>query len=300
MTVILHRIHDKGLAMKSIRLNLYVSQSGLCSRRKADELIKAGEITVNHWPMTNPAYEVQPKDTVRYKKKVIQPESLTYLVMNKPEGYITSLSDEHNRPTVIDLLDKSVKNRVYPVGRLDYNTTGVLLLTNDGDLAQKLAHPSSLIKKVYKVTLKEDVTKEACLTLKRGVYLEDGASRVDSLYQGYDKKVLRVTIHSGRNRIIRRMFEALGYTVKKLERLSFATLTCKNILPGHSRALRPAELKKLLEIDIEQVKKTVKKRKNFTPKRASRTAGTKTRKSSTGARSKKTFARRGTGRKKTR
>lgn len=242
--------------MKPTRLNLYVSQSGLCSRRKADELIQAGEITVNHWPMTNPAYEVQAKDTVRYKKTVIKPEALTYIVMNKPEGYITSLSDEHNRPTVIDLLDKSVKNRVYPVGRLDYNTTGVLLLTNDGDLAQKLAHPSSLIKKVYKVTLKEDVTSETCATLKRGVYLEDGAARVDSLYQGHDKKVVRVTIHSGRNRVIRRMFEALGYTVKKLERLSFATLTCKNILLGYSRALRPAELKKLLAFEVPKEEKT--------------------------------------------
>lgn len=285
--------------MKPIRLNLYVSQSGLCSRRKADQLIKAGEITVNHWPMTNPGYEVQPKDTIRHKKAVIKPEALTYIVMNKPEGYITSLSDEHNRPTVIDLLDKTIKNRIYPVGRLDYNTTGVLLLTNDGDLAQKLAHPSSLIKKVYKVTLKEDVTKEACATLKRGVYLEDGASRVDSLYQGYDKKVVRVTIHSGRNRIIRRMFEALGYTIKKLERMSFATLGCKNILPGHSRPLRPTELKKLLEIDIEQVKKTTtKKRKNFSPKQPARGKGTKTR-TSIGSRSKKTFSR-STGRKKAR
>jgi|GEM_PF-622312 len=242
--------------MESIRLNLYVSQSGLCSRRKADELIKAGEITVNHWPQTNPAYEVQPKDTVRYKKTVIKPEALTYIIMNKPEGYITSVSDELNRPTVMELLDKSVKNRVYPVGRLDYNTTGVLLLTNDGDLAQKLAHPRSMVKKVYKVTLKEDVTSEACSTLKRGVYLEDGAARVDSLYQGYDKNVIKVTIHSGRNRIIRRMFEALGYTVKKLERMSFATLTCKNIPLGHSRTLRPAELKKLMALEVPAEKKT--------------------------------------------
>lgn len=249
--------------MKTTRLNVYISQSGLCSRRKADELIQAGEITVNHWPMTNPAYEVQEKDTVRHKKMVVKPESLTYLVMNKPEGYITSLSDEHGRPTVIDLLDKNVKNRVYPVGRLDYNTTGVLLLTNDGELAQKLAHPSSMIKKVYRVTVKEDVSADTCTKLKRGVYLEDGPGRVDSLFVGQDRKTVRVTIHSGRNRIIRRMFEALGYTIRKLERISFASLTSRNVAVGAWRVLRPAEVKKLQAIEApKKSKKTeeIKKR----------------------------------------
>ncbi len=242
--------------MENTRLNVYVSQSGLCSRRKADELIKAGEITVNHWPETNPAYQLQEKDTVRHGKIVIKPEALTYIVMNKPEGYITTMSDEFKRPTIVDLLDSSIKNRVFPVGRLDYNTTGVLLLTNDGDLAQKLAHPSSMIEKVYRVTLKEEVTPETCLKLRTGMYLKDGPARVDSLYQGHDKKIVRITIHSGRNRIIRRMFEALGYTVKRLERTVFATLSAKDVPLGGWRLLEPREIKKLQ--DFQPPKKSAK------------------------------------------
>ncbi len=242
--------------MENTRLNVYVSQSGLCSRRKADELIKAGEITVNHWAETNPAYQVQEKDTVRHGKIIIKPEPLTYIVMNKPEGYITTMSDEFKRPTIVDLLDSSIKNRVFPVGRLDYNTTGVLLLTNDGDLAQKLAHPSSMIEKIYRVTLKEEVTPEACLKLKTGMYLKDGPARVDSLFQGQDKKIVRITIHSGRNRIIRRMFEALGYTVKRLERTTFATVSAKSVPVGRWRLLEPKEIQKLL--DFQPPKKSAK------------------------------------------
>lgn len=250
--------------MESTRLNVYIAQSGLCSRRKADELIKTGKITVNHWPQTNPAYQVQEKDTVRYGKTIIKPEPLTYIVMNKPEGYITTMSDEFKRPTIVDLLDKNIKNRVFPVGRLDYNTTGVLLLTNDGDLAQKLAHPSSMIEKVYRVTLKEDVTPESCLKLKTGMYLKDGPARVDSLFQGHDKKTVRITIHSGRNRIIRRMFEALGYTVKKLERIVFATIQAKEVPVGRYRVLEPKEVQRLQDLKppkksekIEAIKKRV-------------------------------------------
>ncbi len=248
--------------MKNTRLNVYVSQSGLCSRRKADELIKAGEITVNHWATTDPSYIVQENDTVRHKKIIIKPESLSYILMHKPEGYVTTLRDQFNRPTVMDLLDKNVKNRVYPIGRLDYNTTGVLLLTNDGDLAQKLSHPRSNVKKVYRITLKESLTSDDALKIRKGVYLSDGPAKVDSLTQGHDKKTADVSIHSGRNRVIRRVFEGLGYTIKKLDRLYFAGVSHKGIQCGDWRFLLPGEIKKLKAFEAPTtplVKKPVKK-----------------------------------------
>ncbi len=253
--------------MKNTRLNVYVSQSGLCSRRKADDLIKAGEITVNHWPTTDPSYVVQENDAVRHKKVIIKPESLSYLVMNKPEGYVTTLRDQFNRPTVMDLLDKNVKNRVYPIGRLDYNTTGILLLTNDGDLAQKLSHPRSNVKKVYRITLKEPITSNDALKIQHGVYLTDGLAKVDSLRQGHDKKTADVAIHSGRNRVIRRIFEGLGYNIKKLDRVFFAGMSHKGIQCGDWRFLLPGEIKKLkaLEVPSTPLKKPVKK---ATPKTA--------------------------------
>jgi 23S rRNA pseudouridine2605 synthase len=253
--------------MKTTRLNVYVSQSGLCSRRKADELIKAGEITVNHWPMLDPGYQVQEADAVRYKKVIIKPEKLSYIVMHKPEGYVTTLKDQFNRPTVMDLLDKNVKSRVYPIGRLDYNTTGVLLMTNDGDLAQKLSHPKSQVRKVYRITLKEPLTSDDALKLRKGVYLADGPAKVDSLVQGHDKKTADITIHSGRNRVIRRIFEGLGYTVKKLDRILFATMNHKGIPCGDWRFMHPSEIKKLQNLEVATVsKKPVAKKAGKTEK----------------------------------
>lgn len=241
--------------MKNTRLNVFVSQSGLCSRRKADELIKAGEITVNHWPTTDPSYVVQENDAVRFKKVIIKPESLSYILMHKPEGYITTASDQFNRPTVMDLLDKNVKNRVYPVGRLDYNTTGVLILTNDGDLAQKLSHPKSNVKKIYRITLKEPLTSDDAIKIKRGIYLSDGPAKVDGLYQGHDKKTADITIHSGRNRVIRRVFEGLGYTVRSLDRIIFAGINHRGIQCGDWRFLHPSEIKKLKALEAPKVSK---------------------------------------------
>lgn len=231
------------------RLNLFISQSGLCSRRKADGLIKGGEITVNHWPVKTPGYQVQEGDTVRFKKNVIKPEALSYIVMHKPEGYVTTLKDQFKRPTVMDLLDKNVKNRVYPVGRLDYHTSGVLLWTNDGELARKLTHPRSSIKKVYRVVLTKPLTSEDLLKIRKGVYLADGPAKVDALYQGHNKKIADITLHSGRNRVIRRLFEGLGYGIQSLDRILFAGITHKEIRCGDWRFLHPSEIKKLKALE---------------------------------------------------
>ena len=252
-----------------IRLNLYLSQSGLCSRRKADALIQAGEITVNHWPVTDIGYQVQEKDTVRYKKDIIKPEKLTYVLLNKPTGVITAVEDQFNRPTVVNIVQsKEITSRLYPIGRLDYDTSGVLLLTNDGDLSQALAHPKSNVQKVYRVTLKEELKADDVARLKKGVYLTDGGARVDSLHQGYNKNVAQVTIHSGRNRIIRRMFESLGYTVKKLERVIFAGLTTRNVRLGDWRFLTPAEVTKLKMFEAP-TKKSAAPKKSSGSKKAS-------------------------------
>ena len=247
------------------RLNLYISQSGLCSRRKADTLILNGEITVNHWPMKDVGYMVQEKDTVRYGKAIIKPEKLTYVLLNKPTSVITAVEDQFNRPTVVNLVKgKDITGRIYPVGRLDYDTSGVLILTNDGDLAQVLAHPKSEVQKVYRVTLKEDLAFDDAAKLKKGVFLTDGGARVDTLHQGYKKNVAQVTIHSGRNRIIRRMFESLGYTVKKLERVIFAGLTARDVKLGDWRFLTPAEVKKLQMLEIPGKKKDSGAKKKIT------------------------------------
>ncbi len=246
--------------MKNIRLNAYLCQSGLCSRRKADELIKSGDITINHWPMTDLSYTVQEKDTVRYKKIIVKPESLSYVLLNKPTGYVTTMDDQFNRPTVMDLLGKEIKSRVYPIGRLDYDTTGVLLLTNDGQLAHILAHPRLSVPKLYLIKLKEDLSLDHIAKIKKGVFLKDGPARVDNIKQAYDAKSAYVTIHSGRNRIVRRIFESFGYTVKKLERVSFAGLTTKGVKLGDWRFLTPAEVKKLQSLSPDaKPKKTIKK-----------------------------------------
>lgn len=246
----------------SLRLNVYLAHAGLCSRRAADELIKKGEITINHGVVTNPGYQVRDNDTVRHKKKVIklgQNPLITY-VLNKPENFITSVSDEYNRPTVMDLVD--TKSRVYPVGRLDYNTSGVLLLTNDGELAQILAHPKHQVKKVYVVTLAKDLTSEHLAMIKKGLYLHDGPIKVDSIAWTAQKKQIKVALHSGRNRIVRRIFEALGYTVRRLDRINFGGISKKGIGVGETRILTPNELAKLKNSALppkKQEKKEAKK-----------------------------------------
>ena len=233
--------------MKNPRLNVYISHAGYCSRRKADELIKDGEVTINHAVQKNPAYAVGEKDTVRHKKKVIKPgtTSFVYLALNKPVGCVTSASDEKNRVTVVDLLGKKIKARVFPIGRLDIKTNGILLLTNDGELSNKLAHPKFNVKKVYQVVLSQDLSPAHLLKIKHGLFLKDGPLKVDAISQAMQKNNIRVILHSGKNRIVRRIFESLGYTIRKLTRLNFAGITARGLNEGEWRYLTSSEIKKI-------------------------------------------------------
>ncbi len=227
-----------------IRLNKYISHSGIASRRKADELIKAGYITVNGKKITELGYKIRPTDDVRFRGKKLTGERLVYIIMNKPKDVITSAYDPQGRRTVIDLLEGKVQQRVYPVGRLDRNTTGVLLLTNDGEMTKILTHPSSQIPKVYIATLNRPLKKRDLQRLVEGIELEDGLAQADEA--GYvdpnDRKKIGIEIHSGRNRIVRRMFEAMGYKVVKLDRIKFAFLNKKDLPRGKWRYLSQKEI----------------------------------------------------------
>ena len=201
-------------------LSKYLSFCGLCSRRKSVELIKNKQIFVNEKIISDPAYVVKENDKVKYKNKIIKPLDFKYILLNKPKGYITTLSDEKNRKTIISLINDKSLGRIYPVGRLDRNTTGLLLLTNDGQLAQKLSHPSYEVFKNYHVVLDKDFIKKDFEQLKRGIRLKNGFAKVDilSYFKNFSKKHILVKIHSGKNRIIRRIFEYFGYKIKKLDR----------------------------------------------------------------------------------
>ena len=227
-----------------MRLNKYLAHSGVASRRKAAEIIKRGKVTVNGKVVDHPAYEVKPGDVVKYKDKVLKPEkNKVYLLLNKPKDTITSLKDEKGRKTVIDLVKDKIKERIFPVGRLDYKTTGLLLLTNDGDLAKKLSHPRYQVPKVYEVTLDKPLAKKHLEQIKKGVKLEDGMAYVDWIRIMDDKgMVVNLEIHSGRNRIVRRIFEHFGYKVKKLDRIYYAGLTKKGLKRGSFRPLTEKEI----------------------------------------------------------
>ena len=230
----------------SIRLNKYISNSGVCSRREADELIKMGLITVNGKSIIEMGHKVKPGDEVRYEGKKLTAEKPVYVLMNKPKGYITTTDDPQERKTVMGLIGNSVKERIYPVGRLDRNTTGLLLLTNDGELADKLTHPSYNAKKIYKVELDKPITKADVEKIQEGVRLEEGKAVVDDLAViGDDKKTVGIEIHIGWNRIVRRIFESLGYEVVKLDRVVYAGLDKKNIGRGEWRHLKDTEVVKL-------------------------------------------------------
>lgn len=228
------------------RLNKYIANAGICSRREADVLISTGNITVNGIVITEMGYKVLPGDVVKYNGTELKSEKKVYLLLNKPKGYITTSDDPLARKTVMELIDGACSERVYPVGRLDRNTTGLLLFTNDGDLTKKLTHPSFGAQKVYNVELDNTISKADMYTLLKGVELEDGFERVDAINytnnEPIDKKKVGVSIHSGKNRIIRRLFEALGYEVVKLDRVYFAGLTKKNLLRGHYRFLTDKEV----------------------------------------------------------
>jgi 23S rRNA pseudouridine2605 synthase len=229
-------------------LNKYIAHSGLCSRRDAVEIVKGGKVKVNGEVILEPGYKISPTDTVIVNGKNIQPvKQMVYILLNKPKDYITTTDDEHNRKTVLDLIKHASKEKVYPVGRLDRNTSGVLLLTNDGDLTQKLTHPSNEIKKIYAITLDRPLAKHDFEKIAEGILLEDGMAKVDAI--GYtdpkDKSQVGIEIHSGRNRIVRRIFENLKYDVKALDRVIFAGLTKKNVERGKWRFLSEKEVRDL-------------------------------------------------------
>lgn len=246
--------------MKNERLNLFLAKAGVCSRREADALIKAGEVTINHWPVTDPAYLVQEKDTVRYRKKIVTPTSQNvYVVLNKPKGFVTTVSDEKKRATVLDLLGKKIKTRIYPIGRLDINTTGVLLLTNDGTFAQQLIHPKFGVTKIYQVTLTSVLNPDHMATIQKGLRLDNEKITVDDISQASNPFKVRVVLHSGKNRVVRRIFEHFGYTIKKLERVSFGGISCKGVPLGGWRFLKQEEVQKLQNKSASALKAAVKK-----------------------------------------
>ncbi|MBM3412106.1 MAG: rRNA pseudouridine synthase [Bacteroidetes bacterium] len=229
-------------------LNKFIAHGGIAARREAAELVKSGLVKVNGAVVNEPGYKVSPADLVTVNGKKVQPQrSLVYILMNKPKDYITTTDDPQKRKTVIDLLGKATKERIYPVGRLDRNTTGVLLLTNDGDLAQQLTHPSHQVRKIYQVTLDKPLEKNHFTQLANGVVLEDGPVTIDAIAYSdpKDKRQLGVEIHSGRNRIVRRLFEHVGYDVKNLDRVLFAGLTKKNVDRGKWRFLTEKEVRLL-------------------------------------------------------
>lgn len=230
-----------------IRLNKFMANAGVCSRREADEFIQAGVVKVNGQVVTELGTKISRLDTVMFHDRPVRLEGKIYVVLNKPKNFVTTTDDPNERRTVMDLVKSACKERIYPVGRLDRNTTGVMLLTNDGDLASKLTHPSFKKKKIYHVWLDKEVTITDMEKLANGIDLEDGEIHADALSYASedDKSQVGIEIHSGRNRIIRRMFEFLGYKVMKLDRVYFAGLTKKNLGRGKWRYLNEREVNML-------------------------------------------------------
>ena len=242
-------------------LNKYIAHAGISGRREAAETVKAGHVTVNGDTVLEPGYKVKYKDVVRLKGKVLQLQvTPVYILLNKPKDYICTANDPEGRKTVLDIIKNATTQRMFPVGRLDRNTTGVLILTNDGDLAQKLTHPSYEIKKIYEVTLDKPVTKADMESIAAGVELEDGFIAADavSYLSNTSKNVIGIEIHSGRNRIVRRIFEHLGYDVRHLDRVMFANLTKKNVDRGKWRFLAEKEVRLLKFLNKSFTRKSSK------------------------------------------
>lgn len=226
-----------------IRLNKYLSNAGIASRREADTLIQSGVVKVNGVVVDQLGYKIKPGDKVTYGDSAVRSERKVYLLLNKPKDYITTLDDPQERKTVMELIKGACKERVYPVGRLDRNTTGLLLFTNDGELTTKLTHPKFGIKKVYHVSLNKGLKPADFTAIVEGVELEDGFVKADDVaFVGEGKKEIGIEIHSGRNRIVRRLFEHLGYDVLKLDRVVFAGLTKKDLQRGKHRFLTAKEI----------------------------------------------------------
>ena len=232
--------------MGEVRLNRFLAQSGLCSRREADDFITAGLVTVNGEIVTELGTKVRSTDEVKFNDSKVQGEKKVYLVLNKPKGYVTSLEDPHADKTVMELVKGACSERIYPVGRLDKNSLGLLLFTNDGDITRQLTHPSLEKKKVYQVSLDKPLTRADMELITEGITLEDGEIYADEIaYVGDSKKEVGIEIHSGRNRIVRRIFEHLGYTVQKLDRVYYAGITKKNLKRGQWRFLTREEVDRL-------------------------------------------------------
>ncbi len=227
-----------------IRLNKFMANAGICSRREADEFITQGKVKVNGNVVTELGVKITPTDVVEYEEKVVTPERKCYVLLNKPKDCVTTSDDPNGRLTVLDLVKNACRERIYPVGRLDRNTTGVLLLTNDGDLASKLTHPKFVKKKIYHVWTDKDITEEDMQRIADGIELEDGEIHADAIsyVSDTDRNQAGIEIHSGRNRIVRRIFEHLGYRVTKLDRVYFAGLTKKNLPRGRWRYLTQEEV----------------------------------------------------------
>jgi 23S rRNA pseudouridine2605 synthase len=245
----------------SMPLNKFIAHAGICSRRDAAELVKAGKVIVNGEKVLEPGHKVTDKDDIKVNgKKLFIRKNLVYILINKPKDYITTTEDPQGRKTVLDIIRNATEERVYPIGRLDRNTTGVLLLTNDGELAQKLSHPSYEIKKIYEVKLDKPLIKKDFETILNGITLEDGFVAPDSMAYAdpKDKSVIGIEIHSGRNRIVRRIFEHLGYDVRNLDRVMYANLTKKNVDRGKWRFLTEKEVRLLKYLNASYTKnKTV-------------------------------------------
>lgn len=234
-------------AETGIRLNKYIANSGICSRREADTYIEHGSVTVNDKLVTEMGYKVQPNDEVRFDNSLISIEKKRYILLNKPKNYITTMEDERGRKTVMELIEHATKERIYPVGRLDRNTTGLLLFTNDGELAKKLTHPKHDVRKLYHASLDKKLSIADLDKLRGEVIIEGKKVFIDavSYVEGERKTEVGIEIHSGRNRIVRKIFENFGYTVTKLDRVLFSGLTKKNLPRGRWRELTELELSNL-------------------------------------------------------
>lgn len=252
-----HEKHSQERMEKpSIRLNKYIANAGVCSRREADQLIISGQISVNGKKITELGYQVQANDRVKYGDKLLKKEKFLYILLNKPKDHITTARDPQKRSTVIDLVNKQIEERIYPVGRLDRNTTGLLLLTNDGELTKTLSHPSYNIRKIYEVHLNRPLSEADFAAIQHGLVLEDGPIKVDDIaITSDDRKVIGIELHSGRNRIVRRIFESLDYKVTGLDRVMYAFLTKKNLPRGKWRFLKEFEVTKLKHLGHGRTKR---------------------------------------------
>jgi len=233
-----------------IRLNKFLANAGICSRREADKIIESGAVSINNEVVTQLGTKVSASDTVHYGGELLQGQKKQYVLLNKPKNYITTMDDPKNRLTVMDLVSRACKERIYPVGRLDRATTGLLLFTNDGSMTKRLTHPSNKVTKVYQVNLDKNVSQKDLIQLVEGVKLEDGISLADKAFYipNMPKSSITLELHSGKNRIIRRMMEAMGYKVTKLDRIQFAGLTKKNLPRGRFRHLTEKEVGLLYRI----------------------------------------------------